>query len=98
MDTNTRELSLDVIVTHIENMAKQNEDMKESVDGLRKDMKQGFERIDKKMEDKYATKFEVQSAIKLLENDLVPTKNIVYGLVAIISGSVVVALVTLVMK
>lgn len=98
MDTNTRELSLDVIVTHIEHMAKQNEDMKESVDGLRQDMKQGFERIDKKMEDKYATKFEVQSAIKLLENDLVPTKNIVYGLVAIITGSFIVAVVSLIMK
>lgn len=98
MDTNTRDLSLDVIVTHIEHMSKQNEDMKESVDGLHKDMKEGFEKIEKKMEDKYATKFEVQSAIKLLENDLGPTKNIVYGLVAIISGSVVVALITLVMK
>lgn len=98
MDTNTRDLSLDVVITQIEHMAKQNEEMKASVDGLRKDTKEGFEKIDKKMEEKYATKFEVQSAIKLLENDLGPTKNIVYGLVAIIAGSVVVALVTLVMK
>lgn len=98
MDTNTRELSLDVILTQMEHITKQGEEMKESVEGLRKDTKEGFEKIEKKMEEKYATKFEVQSAIKLLENDLGPTKNIVYGLVAIISGSVVVALVTLVMK
>lgn len=98
MDITPQKISLEVLMTELKNMGEKNEDIRKSVERLDHNVKESLRRIEEKMEEKYATKFEVNTAIEMLKTDINPIKNVIYGLVGIILVAFMGAVFALVFK
>lgn len=95
------DVSLAVVMNELGHIRQQGEQTKDAMDKLASNTAMAFDRIEakmEKMEDKYATKAEVDAAIQLIKNDITPTKNAVNAAIGLIVLTVFGALIALVLK